>query len=98
MISSPTEIRDESFAALRPEVLTGCRRTVFEALLAGEPCTTRELADRIGMSLLTVRPRVTELLQSGLVVLAGKRGHQGVYRGVRESEVERSRCGQLELS
>jgi len=61
--------------------LSGLRETVYEAWQQHGPCTTEELAERSGISILTLRPRTTELYQLGFVVLADQRdGHSGTYR------------------
>jgi hypothetical protein len=52
------------------ERLQGQRLAVYEGLKQYGPCTTRELADAIPMSILSVRPRVTELCQINLAQLA----------------------------
>ena len=68
--------------------LDGLRGVVYEALLRHGPCTTRELAERSGLSILTVRPRVTELIQAGVATLADgdAPGNEGIYRALSEAE------------
>jgi hypothetical protein len=39
------------------------------------------VSERSGISLLTFRPRTTDLYQLGLVVLEGRSGTEGVYSG-----------------
>jgi hypothetical protein len=58
------------------------RQAVYDALAQREPCTTRSLAEGMGHDLLTVRPRVSELLDLGLVELTGRIRHEGLYRAV----------------
>ena len=43
------------------------------------PGTTREIAERSGVSIFTLRPRTCDLVKLCLVVLADKRGGEGVY-------------------
>ena len=56
------------------------RSLIHSHLLASaRPQTTAEMAAGIGLSILSVRPRVTELCQLGFVELAGKSGREGMY-------------------
>lgn len=66
------------------------RLSVYEALLEHGPCTTRELAASCSIDLLTVRPRMTELLQCGFVVEVAeeRNGHEGIYRALTLAEAE----------
>ena len=70
--------------------LVHLRLSVYEALLEHGPCTTRELATACHIDLLTVRPRMTELLQCGFVVDISKAGsgHEGIYRALTLAEAE----------
>lgn len=70
--------------------LVHLRLSVYEALLEHGPCTTRELATDCGIDLLTVRPRMTELLQCGFVVDISEagQGHEGTYRALTLPEAE----------
>ena len=83
----PVDYRNDSWSDLQARV-AGLRLTVYEALLQHGPCTTRELARRSGVDILTVRPRVTELFQLGWVVVvdAAAVGHEGAYRALTEAE------------
>lgn len=96
-MTSPSEIRDAQFRCLDPKTLTGLRRRCYYELLWHGPATTRDLAGRLGADILSVRPRVTELYQAGLVTLDDERPasnsqtltpsnsrtpHEGVYRAV----------------
>ena len=58
--------RNASFEAIRAQ-LSGLRQQVYSAYVSYGPGTTREMAQKSGVSLLTLRPRVTELLQLGFV-------------------------------
>lgn len=76
-----TDIRDENWRSLRGHV--GARlHLVHAALLAHGPLTTAELAARMGKSVLSVRPRVTDLVTFGLARCVGRNGRDGVYRAV----------------
>jgi len=73
------DFRNQTFEDLRP-LLDHIRATVHHAWLAHGPGTTRDVADKADLDILTFRPRSTELYQLGLLELTGKEGHQGVYR------------------
>ncbi len=75
----PIQIRDMNWQQLQ-ERISGLRQTVHEALRMHGPCTTRQLAERARLDLLTVRPRVTELVELGFAVCTGREGGEGVYR------------------
>jgi sugar-specific transcriptional regulator TrmB len=79
----PIDYRNETWVGVQQRV-EGLRREVYLALDRLGPATTRALADRSGIDLLTLRPRVTELYQLGLVELANpeRGGGEGVYRAV----------------
>lgn len=84
---NPEAIRNANWGEIQAWV-SGARRKVYEALRGLGPSTTQALANAMGMNLLTVRPRVTELVQVGLVELYDKDGHEGVYVAVNESAAE----------
>lgn len=71
-------------------LLREARAAVYLALYAGGPGTTEEIATRAGLGLLTVRPRVTELVQDGLARLVGRAGRCGVYEAVPPAEYLRA--------
>lgn len=85
----PTDYRNATFADLQRQ-LVHLRLAAWEALAHHGPCTTRELADASGMCLLTVRPRVTELVQMGFAecVNDDQGGHEGRYRALTLAEAE----------
>ena len=80
----PIDIRNETWATMMDRV-EGLRAEIYGLYLAYGPCTTRELAARSEVDLLTVRPRTTELVQIGLVHLTGVRRGEGVYTSVPEA-------------
>jgi DNA-binding IclR family transcriptional regulator len=94
-MTTPTQIRDDVFAALEP-ALVGLRLDVFAALQAHGPCTTRQLAEKTGISILTVRPRVHELVDLGLAECSGRDGREGVYRALTIDEARRARDTAIE--
>jgi len=91
----PTDLRNETFERLQAR-LRDDMRAVLEGYRAHGPCTTAELAAKINIGLLTVRPRTTDLCALGLVVLdenetarrkAAEKIRCGVYRAATEAEV-----------
>jgi hypothetical protein len=84
----PIDFRNETFDQLR-ERLNDDRELVHRAWLAHGPGTTREVAERAGIDLLSFRPRTTELFQLGLLEVAGKAGHEGIYAARSLPEWER---------
>lgn len=73
------ETRNESF--LKTDRAT--RRSVILAALGDEELTARELLSRIGFNDMNfVRPRLTELMQSGKVEAAGKKWDKITERNV----------------
>lgn len=87
----PIDFSIATFADLRAQ-LVHLRASVYEAWQAHGPGTTREVAKAAGSDLLVFRPRTTELVQLGFVVLIGhgKNGHEGIYRALTTAEAERS--------
>ena len=82
---NPIDLRNETWESLQ-KYLTGMRLAVLHAYRTHGPCTTRELANRIEMDLLTVRPRTTELLELGMLRLVGRRESEGVYEYIPAGE------------
>ena len=81
----PVDYRNATFAEVQSRI-EGDRARVLEAWRLHGPCTTEDLAQRSGIDLLTLRPRNTELVQLGLVILAGGRARSGVYRAATAEE------------
>jgi predicted ArsR family transcriptional regulator len=89
--------------------LTGNRKTIWEAMVRLKLATTRQIADATGISLLTVRPRVSELVELGFAECAGKETRKttgrtvtdGIYKARTIAQVEGAwlhlNTGQLEL-
>lgn len=84
----PIDFRNETFRDLQ-ERISGQRELVLRAWEKHGPGTTEQLAERSGISILNVRPRTTELLQIGYVVLADAQPAkgEGVYRARTYSEL-----------
>lgn len=81
MTPLPADIRNMTFDERRAQ-LTGARVQVWEWLYAHGPATTTEISEGVGISLLTVRPRVTELYQLGFIECIGRKGREGEYRAL----------------
>lgn len=76
----PLDFRNATFAHLRATVLQGDRARVLEAWVQHGPGTTREVAAKAGIDILTFRPRTTELCQAGFLDTTNDAGREGVYR------------------
>lgn len=79
------QIRNANWQQIQDH-LAGDRQRVWHMLRRLGPCSTQSLAERSGFSILSVRPRVTELAILGLAELVGTEGRHGIYRGVPVSE------------
>lgn len=79
----PIDYRNATWDQVRGH-LTGLRQAVYEAYVQHGPGTTREISERSGISILTLRPRTTELVQLGFVELLGGSddGREAVYVAV----------------
>lgn len=86
---SPIDFRNITFRELQGR-LVHLRLSVYEALSQHGPCTTRELAHECGIDILTVRPRMTELVQMGFAVCINEEPptHEGIYRALTLAEAE----------
>lgn len=92
----PSDFRNMTFDEIQHRI-TGMRRKVYEAWLQHGPGTTRRIALRSEMSLLTFRPRTTELVEAGLVELDKENqgdGHEGRYRAITIAEWQRRKKAQ----
>lgn len=67
-----TETSRAAAASIAPSAAR-VRSMVLNAIRASAGLTADEAADRLGMSVLTVRPRVSELGKAGAIVDAGVR-------------------------
>ncbi|WP_414664891.1 hypothetical protein [Horticoccus sp. 23ND18S-11] len=83
----PVDFRNETFDQVRGRV-EGHRAAVLAAWCAHGPCTTRDLAERSGISILTLRPRTTELVELGFVQLTDLQPvkGEGTYRAATPAE------------
>jgi hypothetical protein len=80
----PIDLRNATWNEVR-EQLAGRMLVVYEAWQKHGPGTTREIAERSGLDLLTVRPRTTELYQLNFVALLGCDHKEGIYAAVPEA-------------
>lgn len=90
----PETIRDMTWAQVRT-ACAGDRLTIWRAMLElSRGSTTREIAAHTGLPLLTVRPRVTELCDMGLVYCCGRARNgkisEGLYQAQTEAAAERN--------
>jgi len=85
----PIDFRNSTFRDLQRQLIS-LRLSVWEHLAHHRPCTTRELARECGLDILTVRPRMTELVQLGFAVCVNEEKHdrEGVYRALTLAEAE----------
>jgi len=65
----PIDYRNATYHDLLKSI-SGQREATLLAWRRHGPCTTEELAVRSGLSILTLRPRTTELFQMGFVRVA----------------------------
>lgn len=85
----PIDYRNATFADIQDRI-SKVRGEVYHALQIHGPCTTRQLAIRCGIDILTVRPRITELLSIDAAVLVGSENTEGVYRAATIPEMQRA--------
>lgn len=83
----PIDIRNATFRDISG-LLEAEREQVYDFMLRHEARTgtVREWAERMGMELGSVAPRVTELCQIGAVELVDRCERRGVYRARSMSE------------
>ncbi len=84
----PVDFRNETFRDLQGRI-SGQRELVLRAWEKHGPGTTAQLAERSGISILNVRPRTTELIELGFVMLAEEQPAkgEGIYRARTYSEL-----------
>ena len=92
---TPADLRNATWESIQP-LLTGLRLAVLETWRLHGPGTTCQMAARSGLSILTFRPRTTELVQLGLLECIGRSEHEGIYAAVPEADAreafEAARC------
>lgn len=81
----PIDYRNATWDQIQ-ERLDGLRLTAYQAWEQFGPGTTRDVATRAGIDILTFRPRSTELFQMGLIQIHASahegRTHEGIYAAV----------------
>lgn len=84
----PVDFRNATYEELQAR-LTGLRLAALSAWRQHGPGTTRDVAQRAGMDLLTFRPRSTELYQLGFLRLENEQegGHEGIYAARSDDEL-----------
>jgi hypothetical protein len=97
MSLKPAELRNLTWKEVREHVSDDMQR-VHRAWADHGPGTTREVAEKSGLSLLTLRPRTTDLYQVGLVECVDRRGGEGVYSYRSEEQAEASQSWKLDRS
>lgn len=78
---TPADVRNLSWEELRDH-LAGPRAAVWEWLRNHGPATTTAISEGTGIPLLTVRPRMTELVQLGFADCVGRLRREGVYASI----------------
>lgn len=79
----------QAAAAIAPVAAT-VRDLVADCYLFWGPMTADEVAGRLGLSILTVRPRVTELVKLGVIVDSGTRRRNASGRTAKVYQISTS--------
>jgi hypothetical protein len=82
------DCRSLTFEAVKAR-LAGQRLRVYDGYRIHGPCTTRVLSGLLQLSILSVRPRTTELLQIGFLAYIGREGSEGIYIAISELEARK---------
>ena len=79
----PVDFRNATWEHVQSH-LSGLRQQVYTAYTHYGPGTTRAISLQSGISILTLRPRTTELVQLGFVEMLGgdERGREAIYIAV----------------
>lgn len=77
----PIDIRNDTWDSIQSRIREDML-AVWEAYRAHGPCTTRELATRSGIDILTARPRTSDLYKAGLVDCIDRKKKEGIYQHV----------------
>ena len=90
----PVDCKTETWKTVLSRV-EGLRMDVYRLLQEHGPATTRQLALKSGrFSVLTIRPRITELCQLNLARCVGRERHlagsDGIYEAIALDEAEKS--------
>lgn len=99
-MTTPTECRNETYERIKPQLNRQCE-AVYNAYLQYGASTTIGMANASGISLLTLRPRVTDLMKMGAIECVGRAHGHGIYRARTPDEwqawIEAQKMGQGEL-
>lgn len=87
----PTQLRNATWTEVCGHITADMRR-VHAAWRVHGPGTTKQVAERAEISLLTFRPRTTDLYHLGLVECVARAGNAGVYAYRSEEDAERAQC------
>lgn len=87
MTTDPKKIRDMNFREIRDQ-LAGPREQIWQWLYALGPHTTTAISGGTQIPLLTVRPRVCELVAMGFAECVGRERREGIYRAVTVAEAQ----------
>lgn len=82
---TPADLRNLTWEKLQP-LLVGSRLAVLQAWREHGPGTTRQIAHKSGIDILTFRPRTTELFALALVEIVGNEGTEGIYEAIPADE------------
>lgn len=84
-----TDYRNNTWEELKAKV-SGLRMDVYTAFVKFGPGTTWQISEKAGISILTLRPRTTELLQMGFIeVMDGSNNsREAVYVAIPEAMVK----------
>lgn len=83
----PADLRNANWTEVQQHVTEDMRR-VHAAWRDHGPGTTRQIAAKSGISLLTLRPRTTDLYQLGMVECTSRTGNEGIYEYRTEAQAQ----------
>jgi hypothetical protein len=83
---NPIDYRNDTWEIVQGRMLADLRYQVWQAFRNFGPGTTRDVAKKSGIDLLTLRPRTTELYQLGCLTVAGE-GNEGIYTALSYDQV-----------
>jgi hypothetical protein len=83
----PIDLRNATWDSIHSSLSFRLAVVYGEWIIHG-PGTTREVSQRSGRDILSLRPRTTDLYQIGLLELIGRQKNEGIYRARNKSEWE----------
>ena len=81
------DIRNASWSSIQAS-LHHRLAAAYQVWCSYGPGTTRDVSQRSGWDILSLRPRTTDLYKLGLVELVGRRGDGGIYKVRPQSDWE----------